>query len=295
MAVPAAPGVACNDKSATSQDRANALVTGTLTAVGPGKAVPAWGPMNFVAYGVLADALTCTHGSSSATVNSSTNVNAGDTIKSTLVPAGTTVKTSPGGGAITLAFPTQTWNGAISTGAAAITFPKGVPGGLTLSTLVGAAVSDPNGYYPAGVTVLGVGADGVSLQTSAAPTSAPADASNVPIEFALTNNSVTTGTDSAATITGSATPLGAATTTFQLERSFDGGSIWVPLNIGGSGAPAVYTNASGPVSLSFGEPEAGSLYRVNCTAFTAASNITINYRWSATGQAGISLSTPAIM
>ena len=295
MAVPAAPGVACNDKSATSQDRANALVTGTLVGVGPGKAVPAWGPMNFIAYGVLADALTCTKGSSTAAVNSSTNVSVGDTIKSTLVPAGTTVKTSPGAGVITLAFPTQTWRGAISIANAVITFPYGVPSGLTLATLVGAGVSDPRGYFGSGVTVLSVGVDGVSLRLSAPPTSAPANASDVPMEFALTNNCVTTGTDSAATLTGSVTPLGTATTTLILERSFDGGYTWVPLNIGGSGAPAIYTNQVGPISISFGEPEAGLTYRVNCSAYTEVSNLTINYRWSATGQAGIVASTPAIM
>lgn len=295
MAVPAAPGVACNDKSATSQDRANALVTGTLVGVGPGKAVVAWGPMNFVAYGVLANALTTTHGSSTGAVNSSTNVSVGDSVKSTLVPAGTTIKTSPGGGVVTFAFPTQTWRGAISAATAAITFPKGVPGSLAPATLVGAAVSSPSGYFASGVTVLGVGADGTSLQLSAPATSAPMDASDVPIEFALTNNCVTTGTDSAATLTGSVTPLGAATTSLVLERSFDGGSTWLPLNIGGSGAPAIYTNQVGPISIAFGEPEAGLTYRVNCIAYTEVSNLTINYRWSATGQAGIVASTPAIM
>lgn len=295
MAVPAAPGVAANDKSATSQDRANGLVTGTIAAVGPGKAFPVWGPMNFLAYGVLADALTCTKGSNTVTVGSSTNCNVGDSVQSTLVPAGTTVKTSPGAGAITLAFPTQTWRGAITTANAAIRFPNGVPAGLTLAALVGAAVSDPSGYFPSGVTVLGVGLDGVSLQTSAPPTTAPADASNVPIEFALTNNCVTTGTDTAATFSGVTTPLGASVITFQLERSLDGGSTWICCNVGGFGTLAQYINPTGPVQVAFGDPEAGSLYRVNCLAFSSAvDNTTCRYRWSTTGQAGIVMSTPAL-
>lgn len=257
--------------------------------------MPVWGPMNFIAYATLAYTLTCTKGSSSATLTSSTNVSVGDSIKSTLVPPGTTVKTSPGAGAITLAFPTQTWRGAISAANAAITFPNGVPAGLTLATLVGAAVSDPSGYFGSGVTVLAVGLDAKSLQLSAAPTTAPMMAGDVPIEFALTNNCVVTGADTTATLTGSVMPIGQATTTLILERSYDGGAQWVPLNIGGSGAPAIYTNQVGPISIAFGEPEAGMLYRVNCLAYTEVSNLTINYRWSATGQAGIVASTPAIM
>lgn len=293
MAVPASPGLAANDKSATSQDRANALVTGTLTAVGPGKAMPAWGPLNFMAYGVIAGALTiAASGTNAGAVVSVTNINVGDSVQSTLVPAGTTVKTSGGGTALTFAFPTQTWQCNLIK-SAAITFPNGVPGGLTLSTLVGAAVSDPNGYFGSGVTVLGVGADGVSLLLSAAPTSLPTLNAPVPVEFALTANCLVAGVDSAATYSGAATPFGASVITLQVERSLDGGSTWVCANIGGSGQPAQFANPAAPINVSFAEPEAGALYRVNATAFsTLVTNTTCTYRWSATGQASTILSTP---
>ena len=186
-------------------------------------------------------------------------------------------------------------------GSASIKFPNGAPAGLqgnTLASLVGAAVTDPNGYFSGTVTVLGVGADGQSLLVSAAPTSSstrPFVSGPVPIEFALTAKCLTAaGTDANATFVGSGTALGGATTAFVIERSMDGGSTWVGCNIGGSGQLAKFTGLAGPLSVSFGEPEAASLYRVNCLVFAESTRVTINYRWSTTGQAGTVLSTPAI-
>jgi len=295
MGVPASSGLACNDKAITSLDRANGLVTGTLKAVGPGKAFPVWGPMNFVAYGSLAQALTvAASGSNAATVSSTTNINPGDSVQSTLAPPGTTVATASGGN-ITFAFPTQMWP-CVLINSPSITFPNGVPVGCVLSQLVGATINDPNGYFGSGVTVLAVGADGKSLQVSAAPTSIPSSGgtSPVPIEFALTANCLTAGTDANATFSGSATPLG-GNITLQLERSFDGGSTWIGCNIGGAGQLAKFTNPTSPISVAFGDPEAGALYRVNCLAFSGAvANTSCAYRWSTTGQAGIVMSTPAI-
>jgi len=255
--------------------------------------MPAWGPLNFMAYGVIAGALTIgASGTNAGTVVSVTNINVGDSVQSTLVPAGTTVKTAGGGTNLTFAFPTQTWPCNLIT-SAAVTFPNGIPTGLTLSTLVGAAVSDPNGYFPSGVTVLGVGADGASLLLSAAPTSLPTLNAPVPVEFALTANCLVAGVDAAATYSGAATPFGVTTITLQVERSLDGGSKWVCCNIGGSGQPAQFVNPTAPISVSFAEPEAGSLYRVNATVFsTPVTNTTCTYRWSTTGQAGAVLSTP---
>lgn len=62
--------------------------------------------------------------------------------------------------------------------------------------------------------------------------------------------------------------------TIQLEKSFNGGTTWLPINEDNTGTPAAYT---GPVCLSGFEPEYGVLYRWNCTAYTSG---TVNYRIS---------------
>lgn len=62
--------------------------------------------------------------------------------------------------------------------------------------------------------------------------------------------------------------------TMQLERSFDGGTTWLPCSLDTSGTVASYT---APVSLTCNEPERNVLYRWRCTAFTSG---TINYRLS---------------
>lgn len=310
MGVPSLVGLACNDRSPT--DRANGVASGTITAVGPGKAFSLWGPLNFVAYGVLAQALTvATAGTNSATVNSSTNLNIGDSVQSTLVPPGTTVLTS-GAGALTFAFPTYTMGGYISnTGPGPTsTIQMYYPSGFTLGWLVGATVQTPGtAYFPASTTVISAtsnqapaaGQVGIAtLVVSKQPTSVPANgfgsmngvADPIPVEFSLAANCIAAGTDSAATFSGGTTPIAA---TFQIERSFDGGSTWIICNAGGLGTPAKFTSPANPISLSFGDPEAAMLYRVNTTAYTGTSNVTINYRFSTTGQASTVLSVPALM
>lgn len=67
---------------------------------------------------------------------------------------------------------------------------------------------------------------------------------------------------------------GTFSATAQLERSFDGGSTWLPVSRDIVGAAAVFTAA---FSLQVRETEAGVLYRINCTAYTSG---TINYRLS---------------
>lgn len=62
--------------------------------------------------------------------------------------------------------------------------------------------------------------------------------------------------------------------TVQVERSFDRGASWLACSRDGAGTPAAY---SAPVSLVMEEPEAGVLYRLNCTALTSG---TVNYRLS---------------
>ena len=54
---------------------------------------------------------------------------------------------------------------------------------------------------------------------------------------------------------------------------------------GGAGAQAVWTTGT-DVSIVVGEPEKGVLYRLNCTAISEGP---INYRFSTTGMAAVSL------
>lgn len=61
--------------------------------------------------------------------------------------------------------------------------------------------------------------------------------------------------------------------TARLERSFDGGTTWLPLTAAGI---ALYTWTA-PASEIAEEPETGVLYRLACTAYTSG---TINYRVS---------------
>lgn len=60
--------------------------------------------------------------------------------------------------------------------------------------------------------------------------------------------------------------------TVQLERSFDGGTTWLPLTALGSSLAF-----TAPCSEVFEETEEGVAYRLNCTAFTSG---TVNYRLS---------------
>lgn len=62
--------------------------------------------------------------------------------------------------------------------------------------------------------------------------------------------------------------------TVELDRSFDAGSNWLPASLDGTGTTASWTSA---ISVVANEPEAGVLYRLNCTAYTSG---TINYRLS---------------
>lgn len=263
-------------------DRANAVVTGVFSGVGPGKPFCFQGPFNLAIYASVNTALTTTNGSNAFTVASGTGLAAGDAISSVNVPPGTTMATLVAA-AGTLAFPTISQNANISPSTANIT------GVLQTAGLVGSAVAGPG--IAAGTTVIAIvqpAAIGNSavptipgiLQLSAAPTLLQ---NGAPLTFALTNNSVTTGTDAAAIITGAAVDY---VSSVQLERSFDGGNTWIVCGIGGQGALAQWA-AGTPVSCVVGEAEAGVAYRLNCTAYTSG---VINYRLSTTGAAALSLS-----
>lgn len=276
-------------------DLANSVVSGTFTAVGPGKPFVVRGPMNVMAWGSFKTALTTTAASLSASVASGTNVAAGQTVNSVNVPPGTTWGAFSGTSG-TLVLPVQTWYASIALGQVAIVMAAGA-GGATLpanlNTLTGATISSP--YFAAGVTVVGPGAVPGTVQLSAAPTSAPTNGGAVPIEFAVGANAILiSGADANASFTGAGIVFNTATS-LQLERSIDGGQSYVVCNVGGNGGLAQYTGAGTPVSITFGEPELGVLYRWNCTVFTGQTGVTINYRISTTGEAATTLSIGAVI
>ena len=62
--------------------------------------------------------------------------------------------------------------------------------------------------------------------------------------------------------------------TVKVERSFDAGANWHVCSRDSAGTEAAFT---APASIVLEEPEAGVLYRLNCTAYTSG---TINYRIS---------------
>jgi hypothetical protein len=291
MSIPAPQGVGASGLPAAG-DQANAVLSGAFTAVGPSQPFAFRGPANLSIWNSVKSTLTTTAGSTAATVASATGLATGDAINSVNVPRGTTMGVLAGAN-ITLAIPAITLPGFTSTAAAQIT---GLP---DTTGLLGATVTGPG--IPAATTVVAIlaasvptfadpgggsgppGGSAGTVQLSAVPTSAKATNDPQMFTFARTGNAIqTTGADANATYTGAAVNY---VGTIQLERSFDGGATWIVANIGGSGTLAQWT-AGTPVSLSFGEPEKQTLYRLNCTAYTSG---TINYRISQTGGAAESL------
>jgi hypothetical protein len=192
-------------------DQANAVLSGSFSAVGPSQPLALWGSFNFLLWGSVNTSLTTTSGSLTASVVSGTGIAAGQAVNSVNVPPGTT------------------W----------ASF-SGTSGTLAL---------------PPGVT-------------SAA---------------------IVTGTDAAAIIAAVAW-----TGTVAIERSFDGGTTWLIVGVGGGGTGAVYigaTQAATPVSITGAEPERQVLYRANCTAYSGT--VPINYRFSTTGAAATAWGIPA--
>ncbi len=274
-------------------DRATNVVSGTLSAVGPGKAALIRGPMNILVWAEYASALATTAGSLTATVTSAGVLAKGNAINSANVPPGTVIG-AISGTTITLRPPPQTWYATLAGGQPVLTMQNSATGTLpaNLATLVGATLSSP--YFASGVTVLGVGAVPGTLLLSAAPTSLPPNGAWVPIDFVVTGNAITaTSTDANATYTGAEIVM--TVTTLQIERSFDGCSRFLPCNIGGGGQLAQFT-ANTPISLTFGEPEQNVYYRLNVLAFgDQASGTTIAYRISTTGEAATTLAVGTVI
>lgn len=283
-----------------SGDQATNVMSGTFSAVGPGQSLVVTGPMNVWIYASINTSLATTNASSSATLGSASGLAVGASINSVNVPYGTTIGALSGTTA-TLAFPTVERHGFFSAATTTVsnvdatqyllgatvttTSQSGVvlPANTTVASIVTASVT-PTSNNPAGSP----GATGV-IKLSSAPTSVnPSPKNGRNLFFAtVTNNSVTTGTDSGALFVGAGVSYSGQV---QLERSFDGGKTWIVCNIGGSGTLAQYPSTAGtgyPVSLTFGEPERVMLYRLNCISYTSG---VINYRLSTTGAAALSLS-----
>lgn len=66
---------------------------------------------------------------------------------------------------------------------------------------------------------------------------------------------------------------GTFSATVQLERSFDGGTTWLPVTY----IDGTAISWTAPISTSFSEPELGVQYRFNCTAYTSG---TVSWRIS---------------
>lgn len=283
-------------------DQANAVVQGTIAAVGPTAPFAFQGPMNLAIWASINTAFTTTAGSLAASVVSATGLAAGSAINSVNVPRGATIGAITGTD-ITIALPPVSYPvaGLNITGNRQVSLPPG----SNVAALLGAAVSVASS---AERVVLGantvvqeiiqadvapslnsVGVPGI-VRLSALPTLVPPEAASVPLSFARTGNAIqATGADAAALFTGATVTWSGV---INIERSFDGGATFLLCNIGGAGQVAQYGSATTtPIQLSFGEPERQVLYRLNAIAYASG---VINYRLSATGQAATSISVPAL-
>lgn len=276
MGIPAPNGVGASGLPPAG-DQANAVLSGSFSAVGVSQPFAFRGPMNLALWASINTALTTTIGSLNASVASGTGIAIATAINSINVPPGTTWATFSGTSG-TLFIPPITLYGMINNQAAQISNLDSTAG------LTGATVTGPG--IPSGTTVLNVvtpalGATLGVVQISNVPTIYPNTMQ--PFVFGRNGNAVTvTGADAAATFTDAALKWDA---TVQVERSFNGGSTWIVCNVGSSGTLAQYLDLSS-VSLTFGEPERNVLYRLNCIEYTSG---TINYRISQTGGAAESL------
>ncbi len=302
MGVPAPLGVSASGRSPYwPHDEANGVIQGTFAAVLASVPFQFMGPLNLWLYASFTSSLAITSGSLSATIGAAGAVAAGTAISSTLLPKGTTMSAIGGGGGVTLTLvlPIYTYWAKTKVGFAKIT---DIP---DTEWLLGAAVTGPG--IPANTTVSAIDVPSVqpsvydpkgvrgTVTISNNVTAATDDNSRAPFTFAIDDGVLTSGTDSAAVFTGGSILFHA---TVQLERSFDGGSIWLPCNIGSGGTLAKWIgdgSATGvPISISFGEPENMVLYRLNCLAYTGITSTDLNFRISETGQAAKTLSVPTL-
>ena len=76
--------------------------------------------------------------------------------------------------------------------------------------------------------------------------------------------------------------------TLQVEKSYDGGTTWIPLFNFFTGAAVAFT---APGSLQIGECERGVTYRMHCTQYVSG---TANYRFSTNGLMAMSSGVSAV-
>lgn len=292
MGIPAANGVDAAGLP-NKGDQANAVVSGTLGAIGPGDAFAFRGPMNFSLWASYNTALTTTAGSLNASVASAGAIAPGDAIAGANLPWGTTVKTIAGT-ALTLALPAYTY---FATGLGVQNQNVTLPPGSNVNQLLGATVTVPSNVegitFAANTTVAAIiqqdvaatgnspGTPGI-IALSTPPLAVPNDTQPHPLRFALAGAAVAAGVDAAAIFTGLDIKF---TATVQIEKSFDGGFTWLVASMTIGGTPAQYSLGT-PVVTTFGEPEKNVQYRPNCIAYTSG---VINYRFSQTGGAAESL------
>ena len=288
MAIPGSIGVPAAAVPPAG-DLAQAVLSGSFSAVGPGDPFSVFGPFNAALWAQITTTLTVTAGSVAATLASATGLANGAAINSSVVPPGSTISGLSGTN-FNIALPALTlWGLLLSNGQI-----TGLP---STAWLLGATVTGP-GLPTAGLTVASIPTAAIPplSNVSAQPgvpgvvqLSGPATPSNPvgvpqPFRFQLAAAGLAAGVDTGAIFTGAGVTFNA---TVNLERSFDGGATWIVCNVGGSGTLAQYTgSAVTPVQLAFGEPERGGLYRWNCIAYTSG---TIKWRMSCTAAAAMSL------
>lgn len=302
MAVTPAIGVSASGWSPYQNDKANGVVQGVLPdAAGAARPFAFWGPINVFVWGEYNTSLTVTAGDLTAQVADPGPLAAGQAVNSVLVPYGTTIGAFADPDA-ELVLPTYTIYGQLIyqggvwkiTELASTDFLLGAsvngsyPGKPLTGGVVGATVAsiEQEAVAP---SIYGSGQKGIVVLAGGTISHLPENAS-YPFDFGLVAGGLASGVDADALFTGAA--IGATAGTVQLERSFDGGRTFIPCNVG-AGALAQFSLIT-PLSFSFGEPENGMLYRLNVLEVTPTTDVAVNYRISATGQASISLSVPTI-
>lgn len=103
-------------------DRANTVISGAFSAVGPGSPITCYGAFNVMIWASVTKSLTTTNASGNATVADTTGLAAGMGVNSAKVPPGTTIKSITNGTTMVLAFPPQYDNTAVVTGTANAVF-----------------------------------------------------------------------------------------------------------------------------------------------------------------------------
>ncbi len=160
--------------------KANALITGTFSAVGPSAPFYFYGPFNAVIWGSVSTTLNTTAGSNAATVSSGTGLIIGQTINSPAgnVPPGTTWLTFSGTSG-TLAFPPGFTSANVVTGADA--------NAVFMTTVIAAtATINIERSFDGGLSWIMAGVGGTGTGASyALPTSAPSNGPVAPISVVV--------------------------------------------------------------------------------------------------------------